>query len=174
MAPFINRLLLFAIVLVFLAFFGPSFRNALIRAQSQSFEQVPYPEGYRLWAHVRCGVTGPESPDFKNTGGIHHIYANDKALEGYLKGRFPDGSTIVYDLLEAPTKDGVTTEGRRRYLTVMTKDSKRFTETGGWGFEVFRKDSHTDRAIAGAAKTRCFDCHASQKDRDYVFGSFRK
>jgi len=140
----------------------------------ESYEQVPYPEGYRLWTHVRSGVTGPESPDFKTTGGIHHIYANDKAMKGYQAGRFPDGSTIVYDLLEAPTKGGVTTEGRRRYITVMHKDSKRFAETGGWGFEVFRKDSQTDRTIGPDAKTKCFDCHSSQKDRDFVFGSFRK
>jgi len=157
---------------------APLLCGVLIRAEPP--EQVPYPEGYRLWAHVRSGVTGPESPDFKNTGGIHHIYANDKAMtvlanaEGRHGGRFPDGSTIVYDLLEAQTKDGITTEGRRRYLTVMHKDSKRFAETGGWGFEVFRKDSHTDRAIGPDAKTRCFDCHSSQKEKDYVFGSFRK
>lgn len=170
MAPIIKRFLLLAVVL----FFCPLFWNAFTSAQSQSFEQVPYPEGYRFWAHVRSGLIGPESPDFKNTGGMHHIYANDKALEGYVKGRFPDGATIVYDLLEASTKDGITTEGQRRYLTVMTKDGKRFAETGGWGFEVFRKDSHTDRVVGANAKSRCFDCHAGQKDRDYVFGSFRK
>jgi hypothetical protein len=141
---------------------------------AQNFEQVPYPDGYRFWVHLRSGVTGPESPEFKATGGIHHIYANDKAVEGYQKGRFPDGASIVYDLLEAPTKDGITTEGHRRYLTVMYKDSKRFSETGGWGFEVFRKDSHTDRSIGADAKTKCFGCHSSQKDRDYVFGGFRK
>ena len=137
-------------------------------------EQVPYPDGYRRWTHVRSGLTGPESPDFQTTGGLHHIYANDKAMKGYEAGRFPDGAIIVYDLLEVQTKEGISTEGHRRYLTVMHKDSKRFADTGGWGFEVFRKDSHTDRAIWPNAKARCFDCHSSQKDKDYVFGSFRK
>jgi Cytochrome P460 len=150
---------------------APFFCEVLFRSGSP--EQVPYPEGYRRWVHVRSGLTGPESPDYKNTGGLHHIYANDKAMEGYKAGRFPDGSIIVYDLLQVETKEGITREGRRRYLTVMHKDSKRFTETGGWGFEVFLKDSRTDRTIGAQAKTKCFDCHASQKDRDFVFGSFR-
>ncbi len=105
---------------------------------------------------------------------MRHVYANDKALEGYDAGRYADGSIIVFDLLETQTKEGLTTEGSRRYIAVMHKESKRFAETGGWGFEVFRKDSRTDRAIGQSAKTKCFDCHASQKDKDFVFGSFRK
>jgi hypothetical protein len=137
-------------------------------------EKVPYPEGYRRWTHVRSGVIGPESPDYQVTGGIHHIYANDKAMEGYESGRFPDGSVIVYDLLMAQTKDGVTTEGDRRYVTVMRKDGKQFADTGGWGFEVFLKNSRSDRAVWPNAKTKCYDCHVNQKDRDFVFGSFRK
>ena len=32
-------------------------------------------------------------------GGIHHIYANDLALQGYRSQRFPDGSVIIFDLL---------------------------------------------------------------------------
>ena len=142
--------------------------------KSESPEKVPYPEGYRRWTHVRSGLTGPESPDFKTTGGLHHIYANDKAVEGYEAGKFPDGSIIVYDLLEVNTKDGHTTEGRRRYITVMHKDNKLFADTGGWGFEVFLKDSRTDRTVWPNAKSKCFECHANQKNKDFVFGSFRK
>ena len=154
---------------------APIVCGAFIKAESP--EKVPYPDGYRRWTHLRSGLTGPESPDFKTTGGLHHIYANDKAmtaLEETQERHFPDGSIIVYDLLEVQTKDGVTTEGARRYLTVMHKDSKRFADTGGWGFEVFQKDSHSDRLIWPNAKARCFDCHANIKDRDFVFGSFRK
>jgi hypothetical protein len=141
---------------------------------SETSAEVPYPEGYRRWVHVRSGLTGPESPSFKTTGGLHHIYANDKAIEGYKAGRFPEGSIIVYDLLEVKTKDGITTEGRRRYITVMHKDSQRYTDTSGWGFEVFLKDSRTDRTVGPKAKTQCYECHASQKDKDFVFGSFRE
>jgi hypothetical protein len=37
-------------------------------------------------------------------------------MKGYRTGRYQDGSIIVFDLLETETKDGLTTEGRRRYL----------------------------------------------------------
>ena len=56
--------------------FAPLLWGAFIKAESlkaESPEKVPYPDGYRRWTHVRSGLTGPESPDFKNTGGIHHI-----------------------------------------------------------------------------------------------------
>jgi hypothetical protein len=140
----------------------------------ESPEKVSYPEGYRRWTHVRSGLTGPESPDYQTTGGIHHIYANDKAMEGYDGGHFPDGSIIVYDLLKVQMKDGVTTEGERRYVTVMHKDSGRFADTGGWGFEVFLKNSRSERAVWPNAKTKCYDCHVNRKDKDFVFGPFRK
>jgi Cytochrome P460 len=145
-----------------------------INTRADNSAEVPYPEGYRRWVHLRSGLTGPESPSYKATGGLHHIYANDKAMEGYRAGRFPDGSTFVYDLLEVQTKEGITSESRRRYITVMHKDSKRFAETGGWGFEVFRKDSRTDRTLNAKSKMQCYECHVSQKDKDYVFGSFRE
>jgi cytochrome P460 len=163
---------------------APLFWGAFIRAESP--EHVPYPDGYRRWTRVESGLNSPGSPDSKNTGGIHHTYANDIAMAAMKENqeraamkenqerRFPEGSIIVRDLLEVQTKEGITTEGGRRHVTVMHKDSKRFADTGGWGFEVFRKDSHTDRAIWPNAKTKCFDCHAGQKEKDYVFGSFRK
>src|SRR5262245_104901 len=146
--------------------------GALVKTESP--EKVPYPDGYRRWTHVRSGLTGPESPDYQLTGGPHHIYAKDKAMEGNGGGRCPDGSVSEIDLLKVQTKDGVTLEGERRYLTVMHKDSKRLADTGGWGFEVFLKDSRTDRTVWPNAKTKCYDCHVGQKDRDFVFGSFRK
>jgi hypothetical protein len=152
---------------------APLFWGAFIKAESP--EQVPYPDGYRRWMRVRSGPT--ESPDNKNTGEIYHAYANDKAMAAVEENqgrRFPEGSIIVRDILEVQTKDGVTTEGRRLRVTVMHKDSKRFADTGGWGFEIFREDSHADRTVWPNAKTRCFDCHAGQKEKDYVFGAFRK
>src|SRR5262245_20063650 len=56
----------------------------------------------------------------------------------------------------------------------MVKDSKRYAATGGWGFEEFRGDSQTDRMIGADAATKCYACHTSQKERDFVFSSYRK
>jgi len=72
---------------------------------------VSFPEAFRKWAHVKSVLVGPQSLAFATDGGIHHIYANDKALEGYDTGKFPDGSVIVYDLLETKEIAGNTIEG---------------------------------------------------------------
>lgn len=134
---------------------------------------VPYPEGYRNWHHVKSMVIQPGHPLFQSFGGIHHLYANRQAVEGYRKGRFPDGAVIVFDLLEARTADNAVTEGPRKVVGVMHKDSKRYRDTGGWGFEGFKGDSKTERAVGRNAASACFQCHTSQKDRDYVFSSLR-
>jgi hypothetical protein len=57
--------------------------------RAKSNDEVPYPMGYRMWTHVRTVLIGPQSPAFESFGGLHHIYANDKAMEGYRAGRFP-------------------------------------------------------------------------------------
>jgi hypothetical protein len=142
-------------------------------AYSQTIKTVKYPEGFRRWVHVKSAFIGPESPN-KKYGGLHHIYANDKALEGFKTGKFHDGAVIVFDLLETQTKDGVTAEGARRFIDVMRKDSRDFVETGGWGFEEFRGDSRTERALNEQDKSKCFACHASRKDKDFVFSFFRE
>jgi hypothetical protein len=142
-------------------------------ALAQSEAQVPYPEGYRDWHHVKSMVINPGHPLYEAFGGIHHLYANKKALEGYRKGRFPDGAVIVFDLLEAKNADNAITEGPRKVVGVMHKDSKKFAKTGGWGFEGFKGDSKTERAVGNKAETACYACHTAQKDKDYVFSQLR-
>jgi len=135
--------------------------------------EVPYPEGYRQWQHVKSMVIGHGHPLYEAFGGIHHIYANAKARQGYVKHRFADGSVIVFDLLEANGADGAIVEGSRKVVGVMHKDSKRWPQTGGWGFEGFKGDSKTERAVGAKAAEACFGCHAPQKDSDYVFSRMR-
>jgi hypothetical protein len=137
-------------------------------------DAVPYPAGYRLWTHVKAALIGPQNPAFENSGGLHHIYANEKAMDGYRAGRFPDGSVIVADFLETRESAGMTTEGPRRRIDVMLKDSKRYATTGGWGFEQFKGDSQTDRMVTAEIAAKCFACHSKQKERDSVFSEFRK
>lgn len=117
---------------------------------------VPYPAGYRDWHHVKSMVINPGHPLYASFGGIHHIYANKTAVEGYRKGRFPDGAVIVFDLLEAKAADNAVTEGSRKVVGVMTKNTKAYKDTGGWGFEGFKGDSKTERAVGKQAATACF------------------
>lgn len=135
---------------------------------------VSYPEGYRNWTHVKSMVINPGHPLYDSFGGIHHLYANKKALDGYKAGKFPDGAVIVFDLLEAKSADNAVQEGARKVVGVMHKDGKRWKETGGWGYEGFKGDSKTERAVGASAATACYACHTQQKERDFIFSGFRK
>ncbi|GAB4285924.1 MAG: hypothetical protein Kow0098_00490 [Ignavibacteriaceae bacterium] len=135
--------------------------------------EVSYPEGYRNWSHVKTMILQPGHPLYEAFGGIHHLYANEEAMKGYLNGgTFPDGSVIVFDLLEVIEKDNAVTEGNRKVVGVMQKNSELYTETGGWGFEGFKED--TKERIVKNMKGDCFSCHLAQKENDYVFSQYRK
>ncbi len=145
--------------------------STLASRPTPAADPVPYPEGYRRWAHVKSMVIQPGHPLFEAFGGIHHIYANPKALTAYQKGTpFPDGSVIVFDLLEAKTENGALVEGARKVVGVMFKDRKRYASTGGWGFEGFKGDTQ-ERVVQDM--NQCFGCHMSAKDTDYVFSRYR-
>lgn len=135
--------------------------------------EVPYPTGYRYWHHVKSMVIEQGHPLFESFGGIHHIYANAAALEGYQAGKFPDGAVIVFDLLEAQRADSAITEGKRKVVGVMHKDAAKYAATGGWGFEGFAGGDPATRAVGSNAATACYACHAPEKDHDYVFSRAR-
>jgi hypothetical protein len=116
--------------------------------------------------HVKSTLVGPASPAFASNGGIHHFYANEKALEGYRTGTFPDGSVLVDDGVEAKESAGVTSDGTRRRVAVMVKEAQRYAETGGWGFDIFKGDGR-DASLDSTARAACFACH--KKARDSVF-----
>lgn len=136
---------------------------------------VPYPEGYRDWRHVKTMVIEQGHPLYDSFGGIHHLYANAPALEGYRSaGDFPDGSVIIFDLFEAVQLDSAVIEGKHKVVGVMHKDAARFPDTGGWGFEGFAGGDPDRRVVKDNAASACFGCHAPQKKRDYVFSSLRR
>lgn len=133
--------------------------------------EVPYPEGFRYWTHIKSGVVGPKSKMFDQLGGFFHIYANEKAMEGYRTGKFPEGSVIAFDrILMRETDSGQLEETDRRLTDVMIKDSAKFSATGGWGYEEFKGNSKIERV----ATQSCFTCHAKTEKTDYVFSRFRE
>lgn len=136
-------------------------------------KKVEYPEGYRQWAHIKSMLIEPGHPLENPFQGLHHVYGNKSALKGLKRGSFPDGSVLVFDLLQYNQGDHAIQEGERKLIGVMHKDKKAFKATGGWGFEAFPKNSKTDRIVGDGGKS-CFACHTSQKERDYVFTGLRK
>jgi hypothetical protein len=112
-------------------------------------------------------------PLYESFGGVHHIYANKKALKAMKKGSaYPDGSVLVFDVLEAKAEGSAITEGPRKIVGVMQKSDRTFADTGGWGFEGFR--GNTQQRTVTDPKTACFACHESKKKTDYVFGAWSK
>ena len=153
-----------------LTIFALALPAALLAADKPN---VDYPTGYRGWTHVKTMVIQPGHPLYEVSAGIHHIYANASALEGYRTGSFPDGSVIVFDRMEAISADNAITEGERKILGVMQKDRSRFPETGGWGFEGFVAGDPT-RTVGPEGRATCFKCHGTQKDHDSVFSRLRE
>ena len=134
---------------------------------------VPFPEGYRNWYHTKSMLIQPGHALENPFQGIHHIYANAKALGGLKSGKYAKGSVLVFDLLQYAEKDKTIQEGERKLVGVMYKDAAKYAATGGWGFEGFAGDSKTDRLVKDGGKS-CFDCHTSEKVKDYVFSAMRK
>jgi hypothetical protein len=135
-------------------------------------QEVPYPQGYRHWTHVKTMQLKPGHPLYEAFGGIHHIYANKRAIEGYRSGKFADGSVLVFDLLEAKDDGTAVTEAARKVVAVMHKDSAKYKDTGGWGFEAFKGGNRTERVVRDAG-IECFQCHTSQRAHDFVFSRFK-
>jgi hypothetical protein len=135
--------------------------------------EVPFPDGYRSWQHVKSTVIGPEHPSYAAEGGkIYHFYANPQAVEGYRVGQFPNGSILVRETLHTVAGEGAAkgtlNEGARSAVDVMIKDDRLFAATSGWGFETF--DTKNGR-LAETDRARCFTCHSQKKDRDLVYTS---
>lgn len=65
-------------------------------------------------------------------------------------------------------------EGKRKVLAYMKKHGKKlFAETGNWEFAAFA-EGDPSKQIVKDAKRECFSCHASQKEKDYIFSGWRK
>src|SRR5262245_31661368 len=137
-------------------------------------DDTAVPNDYRKWTHLKSSLVGPKSKIFDAEGGIHHIYANDKAMEGLKTGKYPEGAALVYDLLEVKEANAITTEGSRRRIDLMVKNREQGKDTGGWVFQRFMCDNWHDDVLKPADRSSCFDCHKKQMQKDSVFSAFRK
>jgi len=76
-----------------------------------------------------------------------------------------------------------TVPGQQFNLDFMVKDSKRFADSGGWGYAVFDYNAATDKFTPGDLSgtppqgndAKCgFACHTAAKARDFVFTEYPK
>ena len=106
--------------------------STLVFAQGKEEKgKVAYPTGYRDWAHVKSMlIFDSKHPLLNPFGGLHHIYGSAKGLSAYNKDseKFPDGTVIVFDLLEANRRPGGLC---RRAKEVYRSHAERFQKIQG-------------------------------------------
>ena len=112
---------------------------------------------------------------------LRYIIGNDKAVEAYRKGmkKFPDGAIIVkvgYSLKRNPVFEASLEPDTIQRVEFMIKSSKRFKDTGGWGFARFVYDAKTGRyRVFGKNPEdyiQCFSCHKRVEKKDFVFTDY--
>jgi hypothetical protein len=175
-----------AIVAVLFVVFGA----AGVAAQDKYSAKVPgglsFSEfkGYENWQVVAISATD---------GLINAIVANPVMIKAYKAGipengkPFPDGSKSA-KLQWKPKKSAdapfsVNVPDTLIDIAFMVRDSKRFKDSGNWGYGLFNYDTRSG-AFTPATRTnnppqandaKCgFACHTAVKTRDYVFTSYSR
>ena len=138
--------------------------------------------GYEDWSVVAISENG---------GKIAAILGNPVLTDAYKAGipangkPFPDGSKMA-KVHWNPKKNvaqpgGPTVPGSQHDVDFMVKDSKRFADSGGWGWAVFDYDAASGTFTPGTLAdkppqgndAKCgFACHTIVKDHDYVFTAY--
>ena len=118
------------------------------------------------------------------------ILANAVMIQAYEAGipgngkPFPDGSKMAkihWTPKKLETFPAATVPGALHDVDFMVKDSKRFKDSGGWGWAAFEYDA-ASRTFTPATTAdtppqghdaKCgFACHTIVKNRDYVFTDY--
>jgi hypothetical protein len=139
-------------------------------------------KGYEGWQVINISQNG---------GALAVILGNPAMIAAYQSGApangkpIPDGARMAK--VHWDPKTNVTAPGQpvvagaQKNVDFMVKDSKRFADSGGWGYAAFEYDVATD-TYKPADQTgkppqgndaKCgFGCHTVAKSRDYVFTEY--
>jgi hypothetical protein len=125
------------------------------------------------------------------------ILGNPAMIDAYKAGApangkpFPDGAKMAkvhWNPKNDATPGQPLVPGTLHDVDFMVKDSKRFADSGGWGYAVFEYDVASDTFRPGTAAdhppqandAKCgfachtFACHTIVKKQDYVFTAYGK
>ena len=137
--------------------------------------------GYEAWQLVSISHDGAL---------VAAAVANPVMIKAYLAGvpgngqPFPDGAKLAkihWNPKKMEVFPAAAVPGTQHDMDFMVKDSKRFADSGGWGYAVFDYDTASDTFTPGtmAGKppqgndAKCgFACHTMVKTRDYVFTDY--
>lgn len=138
----------------------------LAASAAAPLEEVPWPEGYRAWTHVKSAYLGPGHPAAPKYEGLHSIYANAPAMQGYRTGRFHVGAVMAYDQLDATVAATGIEPAARKFVDVMRKGPD------GWVFGEYSADGKTRLVTAAQGVKQCAGCHARPGTQDGVFSRY--
>ena len=139
-------------------------------------------KGYESWPVIAVSENG---------GKIAVIMGNSIMIDAFKEGvpgngkPFPDGAMMA-KIHWIPKKQETypgqpMVPGTQHDVDFMVKDSKRFADSGGWGYAVFDYNAASDKFTPGSTAdtppqgndARCgFACHTAAKARDYVFTDY--
>jgi hypothetical protein len=161
--------------------------GSTVSAQDKNTLKVP---GGLAFAEFK-GYEGWHLVSVSQDGGLFAaILANPVMIEAYRAGLpgngkpFPDGSRMAkihWTPKKLETFAAATVPGPLHDVDFMVKDSKRFADSGGWGWAVFDYDAasrtFTPGTLAGKPPqgndAKCgVACHTIVKTRDYVFTDY--
>ena len=139
--------------------------------------------GYEAWQTISVS---------RNEKVITTILGNPVMIKAFQSGipgngkPFPNGAKMT-KIHWTPKQNeffpGTTVPDKLANIDFMVKDSKRFADSGGWGYGVFDYDTASDTFKPGTSVSvppqgndaRCgFACHTQAKSRDYVFTNYGK
>ena len=142
--------------------------------------------GYDKWQLIAPAMVPNAGCGFSTDGCLKAITGNAAMISAMRNGipangqPVPDGAAMAkIEWARAPNPDSpyeVVVPGAYEGVSFMVKDAKRFPDTNGWGYAIFRFDaaSGTFEPVTGprAAAARCHACHLRVKKLDYVFTSY--
>ena len=120
------------------------------------------------------------------------ILANPEMIKAYQSGipgngkPFPEGSKMAkihWNPKKLETLPTATVPASLHDVDFMVKDSKRFADSGGWGWSAFKYDAASDTFTPATQAdqppqgndAKCgLACHTIVKTRDYVFTDYGK
>ena len=159
-----------------------------ISAQDKYTLQVP---GGLAFAEFRGYEGWPVIAVSENGGKIAVIMGNSVMIDAFKEGvpgngkPFPDGARMA-KIHWIPKKQETypgqpMVPGTQHDVDFMVKDSKKFADSGGWGYAEFEYDAASDTFRSGtlddeppqANDAKCgFACHTIVQTRDYVFTEY--
>jgi hypothetical protein len=129
------------------------------------------PPGYRDWRLISVAREEGTLDD------IRAILGNDIAVRAYREGTlpFPEGAIIAriawnYDASEENNRtfgkaQSFVAGAPKNGVQFMVKDSKKYAETGGWGYAHFNDGKPAETSFMQS----CYPCHQLVKSRDAIF-----